>query len=324
MESKVRSPHSNKLINIGGKAYNNLIKEGYKRADLIDYTNDPHPIFPDSSSSEEDEYQRLKKNFYKNPGVDPRNPNKRIYKNKKPFNLLVEEFGNPYKINEDEKVNKDKKVNKDFIDEKVKKDKKIKDDKVKNDKVDKTELPDLLFTLTNYLSPEDTFSLYVSNKDLQEKINDTYNKTKNQSFIPWLRNYLKEQYETQKTALEKERIANNLAAKQQTAAFKKRQAQIQKEIDKEEKAILKQRKADEKMKAEILKDEEKLRKTYEEQERARQFYQQFQPQQNVLQRLGIMTKMDWRRWLLANHPDKNNTDEELVRLVIEEGRRSNF
>ena len=306
MESKVRNPHTNKLIAIGGKTYNGLIKEGYRRSDLIDYTNNPQPIFPHQSSSEEDdEHEQLKKKFYQNPGVDPRNPNKRIYKNKKPFYKLVEEFGDPYKIN----VTKPKNVNK----------------KVQNDEPYViANLPNLLSTLTEYLSPEDLFSLYISNKDLQNQLNKKYNQTKNQDFIPWLRNYLKEQYEQQQVILEKERIANNLAAKQQTAAFKKKQAQIEKEIAKEEKATLKQRQAVERLREEILKDEAKLRKTYEEQERARQFYQQFQPQQNVLQRLGIVTKADWRKWLIANHTDKKDTDVELVQLVIDEGRRAGF
>lgn len=86
METKVLNPHTNKLIKIGGKTYNNLIKEGYKRSDLIDYTNNPQPIFVhDSSSEESDEHEKLRKKFFKNPGIDPRNPNKRIYKNKIPL-----------------------------------------------------------------------------------------------------------------------------------------------------------------------------------------------------------------------------------------------
>lgn len=299
METKVRNPHTNKMVTIGGKTYNNLIKEGYRRADLIDYTNDPKPIFTHQSSEEEDdEHEKLKKKFFKNPGVDPRNPNKRIYKNKKPFYKLVEEFGNPYKV------------------EKVKKDNKKKDNKNKDNK----NISQLLFTLTNYLSPEDLFSLYISNKDLKNQLNEQYLKTYKQPFIIWLRTYLKNQYEIQQEKLEKERISHNLTMKQQSLS-KKRQAEIEKEIAKEQQEILRQRQREADERAEILKDEAKLRKTYEEQERARQFYQQ---PQGILQRLGIVTKANWRSWLLKNHPDKNNTDIELVQLVIQEGRRLGY
>lgn len=98
METKVLNPHTNKLITIGGKTYNDLIKEGYTRADLIDYTNNPKPIFVKPKEN----HESLKAKFFNNPTVDPRKPNKRIYKNKTPFKNLVTEFGDPYKINTDD------------------------------------------------------------------------------------------------------------------------------------------------------------------------------------------------------------------------------
>lgn len=39
----------------------------------------------------------LKQRFYDDPKHDPRNPSKRIYKNKTPYLNLVKEFGDPYK-----------------------------------------------------------------------------------------------------------------------------------------------------------------------------------------------------------------------------------
>jgi hypothetical protein len=41
------------------------------------------------------EYQTLKDKFFENPKRDPRNPNKKIYYGKGPYNKLVAEFGDP-------------------------------------------------------------------------------------------------------------------------------------------------------------------------------------------------------------------------------------
>lgn len=45
----------------------------------------------------------LKQRFHDDPKHDPRNPSKRVYKDKKPYYKLVDEFGDPYKSNKSNK-----------------------------------------------------------------------------------------------------------------------------------------------------------------------------------------------------------------------------
>lgn len=43
--------------------------------------------------------------------------------------------------------------------------------------------------------------------------------------------------------------------------------------------------------------------------------------EDVLKRLNITTKKEWKEWLLKNHPDKNpSSDQELVTKVIAQGK----
>ncbi len=285
METKVLNPHTNKLITIGGKTYNDLIKEGYTRADLIDYTNNPKPIFIKSKEN----HDSLKAKFFNNPKVDPRNPNKRIYKNKTPFRKLVAEFGDPYKINTND----------------IKSDIKYEDN------------PILL--VLKYLSPEDIFSIYVSNKDFQQEINQYYNEKEKQSFILWLRNYLKEEYEKQFAELEKQRISKNEEIKKLRMEEIKKRKQYEEEQLLEELEIARQRAEAERKRKEIEADEILLQKRYQQEQeiinRNKNTY--------ILGQLGIHDRNAWRRWIIANHPDKGGNSQYYA-LVMEEGRRIGY
>lgn len=208
----------------------------------------------------------------------------------------MEEFGDPYKISKDKKI------------------KKVKSDKV--EQIDETTLPDLLSTLNEYLSPEDQFSLYISNKELQEALNQQYRKNKKQDFIPWLRNYLKNQHVKHLEELERERIAKNKEAKLEKQRLKK----VNAEIKREEQQEFKQRK-----RQEILEDERRAKENYERQEAQRRMYNQFyQPkQESVLQRLGINDRNQYRIWILRNHPDKGGQND-IFALVLDEAKRQGW
>ena len=310
MEEKILNPLTFRLIKVGGKTYKDLLANGYTHKQLVKFTKNPEPIFPHTKQdqSKQSEHDRLKELFFNNPGVDPRNPNKRVYKNKKPFLKLVEEFGDPYKA----KKNKSKTP------------------QVKTPQATQTprrvikplegNLPGLLATISEFLSPEDLFSLYISNKELQAKLNEEYQEKYGQSFIAWLRQYLKNQYEQHLADLERERAERNETLKREAAAEKKRRAEILKEIAAEEKATARQRAADERLRQEILADEQRLRDRYEREERIRQMQRK---NDNVLARLGIHNKADYRKWILKNHPDKGG-DSELFRLAKDEAERMGY
>lgn len=290
METKVRNPHTDKLITIGGKTYNDLIKEGYTRADLIDYTNNPKPIFVKPKEN----HESLKAKFFNNPKVDPRNPNKRIYKNKTPFRKLVAEFGDPYKINTN-----DIKSN-------------IKYDDIKyNDNA--------ILLVLKYLSPEDIFSIYVTNKDFQQEINQYYNEKEKQSFIVWLRKHLKEEYEKQFSELEKERELKNEEIKKLRMEEIRKRKQYEEEQLLEELEMAKQRAEAERIRKEIEADEILLQRRYQQEQ---QFFNR-NKNTYILRQLGINDRNAWRRWIIANHPDKGGNSQYYA-LVMEEGRRIGY
>ncbi len=177
---------------------------------------------------------------------------------------------------------------------------------------------DLLSNLVNYLSPEEVFNLYVTNKDLRNEINKHY---PNQSFITWLRQYLKEQYERHLDEVEKERVAKNEELKRQRKISLEKRKKLKRRLSDENRQSLadqKMREEEERIRQEILEDERKARKIYEEQERVRQM---FKPKNSlILTQLGIHNKTDLRQWLIKNHPDKGG-DAEVAKVVIEEGQR---
>ncbi len=179
----------------------------------------------------------------------------------------------------------------------------------------------LLATLNPYLSPEDQFSLYISNKALQEALNQQYRKDKNQDFIPWLRNYLKEQYERHLEALERERIAKNEEAQKTKQLIK----EAIKQIKLEEKQELRQRKMDERKRQKILADERRAKEAYERRIAQQRAYDQYyQPKQNsVLQQLGITDRKSFRVWMVSNHPDRAG-ENELFSLVFDEAKRQGW
>lgn len=307
MEDKILNPHTNKFVKIGSPPYKKLIKEGYRLSDLVDYTNDPKPIFIHSSSSEEDdEFENLRRKFFKNPTVDPRNPEKRIYKNKKPFFKLVEEFGDPYKP---KNVKKTKKKNDNISGEDILGEKPI-DNKI------------TIITMTlPYLSHEDIFALYVSNKDLQNEINTYFLKHKGKNFIKYIRDFLHERH-VYMEELEKERVRKNEEIKrayvlQQQLKEQLKEQERQEELlrEKEQEAIRREQEA-------IKRDEELTQQRYQQQEEIRKrYYAQFN--NGILKQLNINSKAEWRKWVIANHPDKG-VNNQYYGLVMEEGRRMGY
>ncbi len=282
MESKIRNPHTDRLIKIGSKTYKDLIDEGYTREDLIDYTNEPKPIF-------------IKKKIL-NPHTD-----RYIDINSKAYKDLIDEGY----TREDllDYTNDPKPI---FTTKYVK-------------KYEPNILTSTLASINPYLSPEDLFNLYVSNKDLQNHIDLLYKKTYNQTFIAWLRIFLRERYE-HLSKLEKERLRKNEEIKkEQIYNIMQRRKQNQYE---EEEILreMKEREEEERKRKEILEDEKRARETYERQERQRQF---FTRRNNILENLGIIDRKSWRQWLLKNHPDKGG-DKDLCALVIEEGQRKGY
>lgn len=311
MEDKILNPHTNKYVKIGSPPYKKLIKEGYRLKDLIDYTNEPKPIFiytSSSSSSEEDEFEKLRQKFFKNPTVDPRNPEKRVYNNKKPFLKLVAEFGDPYKPYK-------KDIKKDINNNKKNK------TKSPRNKDNTSPIASIISMTLPYLNYEDIFALYISNKDLQDEINDYFKIHKGKKFIKYIRDFLHERH-VYLEELEKERLRKNEAVKQSFVVLRERRQEQERQEELLREQLQREQEAAEREREAIRRDEELTQRRYQEQEEARKrYYAQFN--NGILKQLNINSKAEWRKWVIANHPDKG-VNNQYYGLVMEEGRRMGY
>ena len=164
-------------------------------------------------------------------------------------------------------------------------------------------LYDLLISMTNYLSAEELFALYISSKNMQVLLDDQFLINHDKTFISWLRDYYKkkERYQRRLRKLEKD-------------LEKKR---FEKEYPYDARAERIKRREQAPPSTDTWAKEQKRHKREQDEN------EQHNIQQSILNQLNIHDRGEWKLWLLKNHPDKGG-DTELAALVVEEGRRMGY
>ena len=268
----------------------------------------------------------LKDQFFAKPTHDPRT-GRRVYRNKTPYNKLVEEFGDPYESTDADILKRRFKNTPGRHPSTGKKINKQQQQKLMNQYSELDPVFDIIFKqLYDTLSLQNIFSFYLLNKKFSRLVDDVYLNKYNKPFLVWVNDYLEAQYQERKRQEHEELLKQYVREKQEILRQEElrqerfNQERLRQEELKREQERLRQERLNEWLRQEELKrEQERIRQEEIRQEQLRKIREL-----NIFAELNINNKKDWYNWLRVNHPDKSGGNTYLTQLVIAEGRRRGY